>query len=198
MLDKERLNKQLNFIFEIDKVKNIIRKTKLFDGSKYENDAEHSWTICIMASLLREYSDFEINIERVLIMLLLHDIVEIDAGDTFLYAPSRDSAFIKEELAAKRIFGILPKDQGDLYFDLWLEFEKRETNDSKFAGVFDRFEPILQNYKTGGLSWKEHGVTKTMVLNKNAYILDGSKELWDFFLILIDECVDKGYLIDSN
>lgn len=193
-MEISRLNKQLDFIIEIDKVKNILRKTKLFDKSRFENDAEHSWTICIMASLLREYSNFEINIERVMLMLLIHDIVEIDAGDTFLYAKEREFANKKEEAAATRIFSILPDDQFKYYYELWIEFEERKSNDSKFAAVFDRFEPILQNYKTQGQSWIEHGITKEMVLNKNSYIKDGSIEIWNLFINIIDECVDKGYL----
>jgi putative hydrolases of HD superfamily len=171
-----------------------LRKTKVFDGSKFENDAEHSWTICLMASLLREYSNFEINIERVMLMLQIHDVVEIDAGDIFLYASDREVAHIAEDKAANRIFSILPEDQYLEYYNLWNEFEERKSNDSKFASVFDRFEPILQNYKNKGLSWKEHNVTKDMVLKMNAHIKDGSEEIWNVYLSLIDECVKKGYL----
>lgn len=168
--------------------------TKLFDGSRYENDAEHSWTIALMASILREHSNFNINIERVQMMLLIHDVVEIDAGDTFLYDAGRDDAHINEEKAAKRIFSILPDDQAEYLLNLWFEFEKRETNDAKFAGVFDRFEPVLQNYKTGGETWKKHNITKAMVMEKNHYIQDGSEVIWNLFLEMLDECVKKGYL----
>lgn len=193
-MQNSRLEKQIDFIIEVDKIKNIIRKTKIFDSSKYENDAEHSWTICLMASIFREYANFEINIERVMLMLLIHDIVEIDAGDTFLYSENRNSVIEKEERAAKRICSILPTDQADFYYNLWLEFEYRETNDAKFAAVFDRFEPILQNYKTEGSSWKKHNVTKDMVLKKNSHIREGSEEIWKVFLQIVDICVDKGYL----
>lgn len=191
---QSRLQKQLDFIVEVDKIKQIQRMTKLFDGSRYENDAEHSWTIALMASILREHSNFEINMERVQMMLLIHDVVEIDAGDTFLYDESRDTAHIDEEKAAKRIFSILPDDQAEYLLNLWIEFEKRETNDAKFAGVFDRFEPVLQNYKTKGGSWQEHGITKAMVMKKNHYIQDGSEVIWKLFLDILDECVEKGYL----
>lgn len=193
-MKNKRLQQQLDFIVEIDKVKNIIRKTKIFDGSKYENDAEHSWTITIMAYLFKEYSNFDVNIEKVTLMLLLHDIVEIDAGDTFLYSNERNNAHKNELKAAERIFSILPKDQYTFFLNLWIEFEERKTNDAKFASVFDRFEPILQNYKTKGECWKENGITKSMVLKKNAHIDEGSKEIWNVFLNIVETCVEKGYL----
>ena len=132
----KRLEKQLNFIIEIDKVKNIVRKSKLFNGSRFENDAEHSWTICIMALLLKEYSNFSINIERVISMLLIHDIVEIDTGDTFLYSTERIGIHDDEKKAAERIFGFLEDDQRKHFIELWNEFEKQETNEAKFAAVF--------------------------------------------------------------
>jgi putative hydrolase of HD superfamily len=144
----ERLEKQLHFIIEIDKVKDILRKSKLFNGSRFENDAEHSWTVCIMALLLKEYSNFSVNIEKVITMLLIHDIVEIDAGDTFLYSTERKDIFNKEEDAAKRIFGLLENDQSEYFIKLWKEFEAKESNEAKFAAIFDRLEPLLQNYLT--------------------------------------------------
>jgi putative hydrolase of HD superfamily len=131
-MEPDRFEKQLKFIFEIDKVKNIIRKSKVFDGSRFENDAEHSWTICLMAYLFREYSNVEVNIEKILIMLLIHDLVEIDAGDTFLYSKERETAIDKEEPAAKRIFGLLPQDQAEYFINTWKEFEEKKTPE---AGV---------------------------------------------------------------
>jgi putative hydrolases of HD superfamily len=196
-MNEARLKNQLDFIVEVDKVKNIMRRTKLFDNSRFENDAEHSWTVCLMAVLLKEYSNVEINIEKVLIMLLIHDIVEIEAGDTFLYSKERDSAYKNEETAARNVFGMLPSDQSEYLYNIWKEFEERKTNESKFASVFDRFEPILQNYKTEGFTWKKHGITKSIVLEKNKHIAEGSAEIWKFFLVLIDECVNKGYLEDK-
>ncbi len=196
-MDISRFKKQLDFIIEIDKVKNILRKSKLFDGSRYENDAEHSWTICLMSLLLKEYSNYDINIEKVITMLLIHDIVEIDAGDTFLYSQERTNAIKKEDIAAKRIFGLLPNDQAQIFYDIWEEFEAKKTNESKFASVFDRLEPVLQNYKTEGYTWKKFGITKSKVLEMNKHIEEGSKEIWNFFLSLIDECVAKGFLIDN-
>ncbi|HOS30804.1 MAG TPA: HD domain-containing protein [Treponemataceae bacterium] len=189
-----RLQTQLNFIIEIDKVKNIYRKSLLFDKSRFANDAEHSWTIAIMAILLREYANFSIDIEKVVLMLLIHDIVEIDAGDTFLYAADRKDAHIKEEKAADRIFGILEQDQKERYISLWKEFEDKKTNEAKFAVVFDRLEPLLQNYITEGFTWKKNGVTYDMVYEVNKHIAEGSKEIWDFILAMLDSAVEKGYL----
>lgn len=195
-MDEARFKSQLDFIFEADKVKGILRKSKLFDGSRFENDAEHSWTICLMAILFKEYANFEIDLERVIAMLLVHDLVEIDAGDTFLYSKERAAAHDKEELAARRIFGLLPADQADRFMEAWEEFEERKTNEAKFASVFDRLEPVLQNYETEGYTWKKNGITKSQILEKNRHIQEGSKEIWDFFLSLIDDCVRKGYLED--
>ncbi len=193
-----KLERQLGFIIEIDKVKNILRKTKLFDSSRFENDAEHSWTISIMALLLREYANFDVDIGKVITMLLLHDVVEIDAGDTFLYSQERKNAAVKEEKAAKRIFGLLDGDQRERFFSLWKEFEDRTTNEAKFASVFDRLEPLIQNYLTEGYTWKANGITYEMVMEKNGHIKEGSEEIWKFVVALLDSAVEKGYLSKSK
>jgi putative hydrolase of HD superfamily len=193
-----RLEKQLDFIVEIDKIKSIFRKTKLFDGNRFENDAEHSWTICIMALLLKEYSNFSINIEKVIIMLLIHDIVEIDAGDTFLYSSERENAQINEKKAAERIFGLLEKEQKEYFINLWNEFEEKETNEAKFASVFDRIEPLIQNYLTEGDTWKKNKITYEMVIKKNKHIENGSREIWEFVLKLLEKAVEKGYIEKQN
>jgi putative hydrolase of HD superfamily len=182
-----RLRAQVAFIIEADKIKQIIRKTKLFDGSRYENDAEHSWTIALMAAVLAEHARAPVDLGRVVSMLLIHDLVEIDAGDTFLYAAERDGAHAKEVLAAERVFGLLPPDQATRFKALWEEFEARETADARFAGALDRLEPIMQNWQTGGTSWVEHGIKKEQVLAKNAYIEGGSATLWEFVQGIIDE-----------
>lgn len=192
-MDRARLLGQLDFLYETDKIKGIIRKTKLFDGSRFENDAEHSWSICLMAVLLREYANFEVDIGKVTRMLLIHDIVEIDAGDVYLYAAERKDAAEREKKAAERIFGMLQPDQAREFRDLWEEFEEKATNEAKFAAVFDRLEPVLQNYRNRGAAWKEHGITKAMVIGKNRHIEEGSKELWRFVRDLLDECEEKGY-----
>ncbi|MDR0300707.1 MAG: HD domain-containing protein [Treponema sp.] len=195
----EKLENQLQFIVEIDKVKNILRKSKLFDGNRFENDAEHSWTICIMALLLKEYSKVPINMEKVISMLLIHDIVEIDAGDTFLYSAERNTAHKDEKKAAERIFGLLEKDQKEYFLNIWEEFEERKTNEAKYASVFDRIEPLLQNYILEGYTWKKHNITYEMVIEKNKHIQEASDVIWEFVLKLLGKAVEKGYLtFDKN
>jgi putative hydrolase of HD superfamily len=190
----KKLENQLNFIIEVDKVKDIIRKSKLFDGSRFENDAEHSWTISIMALLLKEYSNITLNIEKVISMLLIHDIVEIDTGDTFLYSAERDTIHTDEKIAAERIFGLLDKEQKEYFVNLWNEFEERKTNEAKYAAIFDRLEPLLQNYILEGYTWKKYNITYEMVIEKNKHIQEASDEIWKFVLKLLETAVDKGYL----
>jgi putative hydrolase of HD superfamily len=187
-----RLKQQLDFLREIDKLKAIFRKTKLFDGSRFENDAEHSWTLAVMVVLLREYADFEVNLERTLLMVLMHDVVEVDAGDVFIYDAARADAHAKEEVAAARLYGLLPAEQGQWFIDLWHEFENRQTNEAKFAHAFDRLEPCLQNYWNGGGSWREHHITRAQVEAKNSVILEGAPRLWTFLQGLLDECEARG------
>ena len=191
----DKLVNQLNFIIEIDKVKHIFRQSKLFNSERLENDAEHSWTISIMCILLKEYADFEVNIEKVISMLLIHDIVEIDTGDTFLYSSQRDESYNNEKKAADRIFGLLEPDQKKYFLSLWEEFEERKPHEAKFASVFDRLEPIIQNYMSEGYSWKKNNITYDMVINKNMHIKDGSEKIWNFVLQLLEKAVEKGYLI---
>ena len=188
---------QLEFIVEIDKVKNILRQSKLFDGSRRENDAEHSWTICMMALVFQKYSNHPINIERVLIMLLIHDIVEIDAGDTFLYHRNQNEISKQENQAAHRIFGLLDDELKTYFISIWTEFEERKTAESKFASVFDRLEPIIQNYLNKGDVWKRNNISKQQVIEKNKHIQEGSEEIWKFVLSLLDDCVSKGYLYEE-
>jgi putative hydrolase of HD superfamily len=195
-MDEKRFQKQIDFIVEVDKIKGIMRRSRLFDGSRFENDAEHSWTISLMAILFREYANVPVNIERVLLMLLVHDVVEVDAGDTFLYSPDRASAHDREDRAAKRIFGLLDGDQGGELYAAWQEFEERKTNEAKFAFVFDRFEPLLQNFLNEGYTWKKNGIRKAQVLEMNRPVAEGSAEIWDFLGKLIDESVARGYLAE--
>ncbi len=189
-----RFKKQLEFIIEIDKVKSIFRRTRLFDSSRHENDSEHAWHLSMMAMILSEYSNAEIDLLRVIKMLLIHDIVEIDAGDTFLYDENRDDAFISEEKAAKRIFGLLPDDQAEEFYSLWREFEEKNSNEARFAGALDRLEPVMQNYFNHGYAWNKHMVRSSQVLEKNSCIKDGSQHLWKYACNLIAECVEKGYI----
>lgn len=193
-----RLKNQLSFVVEIDRIKQIFRKTRLFDGSRFENDAEHSWTLCCMAVILKEHANAGINLERVLKMLLVHDAVEIDAGDTFLYDSKRELAHIKEQEAAERIFGLLPADQRNELLALWQEFEDRTSPDARFAAALDRLEPLLQNYHTSGESWKKFDISPDMVMKKNRHIREGSEELWQLALSLIKESQKNGYFPAST
>ncbi len=195
-MDHERLQKQIEFVVEIDKIKHILRKTLLMDGTRHENDAEHSWHLGVMAILLSEYSNKkDLDVLRVLKMVLVHDIVEIDAGDTFCYDEKRYlDKREREEKAADRIFGILPDDQAREIRDLWEEFEECETPEARFANALDRFQPLLHNYITRGRSWKEHGITRDRVINRNKPIQEGSRQLWAYVEKLVEDSVDKGYL----
>lgn len=195
-MNHERLQKQIEFIVEIDKIKHILRKTLLMDGTRHENDAEHSWHLGVMAILLSEYSNKkDLDVLRVLKMVLVHDIVEIDAGDTFCYDEKRYlDKREREEKAADRIFGILPDDQAREIRDLWEEFEECETPEARFANALDRFQPLLHNYITRGRSWKEHGITRDRVINRNKPIQEGSRQLWAYVEKLVEDSVDKGYL----
>lgn len=190
----KNFKQQIDFLIEIDKVKSIYRKSKTYTGEKYENDAEHSWHICMMALVLKEYANEEIDILKVLKMLLIHDIVEIDAGDTFLYAENRDDVFEKEKASAQRIFGILHQAQQDEFMSLWLEFEAKKTPEAKFAGSVDRLQPMLSNYLNQGTTWKENDVTADMVYCKNQVIEYGSDRLWEYAKELIEQAKDKEYI----
>jgi putative hydrolase of HD superfamily len=192
---KSRLKKQIEFIIEIDKIKKILRKTRLFDSSKNENVAEHSWHISLMAIILQEYSNQPIDILKVVKMLLIHDIVEIDVGDIFLYHPNRHkNKYELEKRAAERIFGILPENQRVEFINLWNEFELKKSAEAKYAHVLDRLEPLLQNYLTKGISWQEFNIKYEQVIKANQHIEYGSKKLWDYAKTLIHDSVEKDYL----
>ena len=186
---------QIAFIKEIDKVKYIQRKTKLFNSDRNENDAEHSWHLALMAIVLAEHSDQPIDILKVVKMVLIHDIVEIDAGDVFIYDTQKNHDNTDEErLAANRIFGLLPKKQADEMIAIWEEFEAGETNEAKFAKSMDRLEPLLQNTSNDGGTWKEFGVNYKKVYEKKSVIKEGSTTLWNYAEGLINESVVKGIL----
>ncbi len=197
--DHNRLRKQIQFILEIDKLKKIVRQTPLTDRSRKENDAEHSWHIALMAVLLIEHAEKEtMDILRVVTMLLVHDLVEIDAGDTFCYDEAGNADKLERETkAADRIFNLLPEDQAAYFRSLWDEFEAKDTAESKYAAAMDRLQPLLHNYNTEGGTWKEHQVPKDQVINRNHPIADGSTFLWEYAAGLIDDAVVKGYLEDS-
>ena len=193
----DRLQQQIAFLVEIDKLKTIIRQSFLTDGSRRENDAEHSWHLAIMALILSEHSNCpNLDILKVVKMLIIHDLVEIDAGDTFAYdEKGYEDKELREREAAKRIFGMLPTDQGNEYYDLWLEFEKRESTESKFANVIDRLQPILQNYYSKGKSWRTHSIHKEQVLKRVEFFKECSEPLWDFVERLINDAAEKNFLL---
>lgn len=191
--DMTRLEQQIAFIVEIDKVKQIFRQTYLADGKRKENDAEHSWHIALMALLLKEYAEEEVDVLRVMTMVLLHDLVEIDAGDTYAY--DAEGALTKRDReikAAERIFGILPEDQGTYFRELWDEFEEYKTADAKYAHLLDNFQPLLLNHASGGISWMEHEVRKAQIYKRNEHIEETSKAIWEFMKQMIDENILKG------
>ena len=191
----EILKKQLDFMLELDKMKNIYRQTYVLHEDRKENDAEHSWHLAILAFMLEEYAAEPIDTLKVIKMVLLHDVVEIDAGDTYLYdEEGYKSKAEREEKAAQRIFGLLPDDQRDEYYALWREFEDDITYESRFASILDRMQPLLLNYTKGGIAWKEHGVHKEQVLSRNRPYFDASHELAEVIESVIEDAAAKGWL----
>lgn len=195
-MKKDRLKRQISFIIEIDRLKNIIRRTYLMDGSRRENDAEHSWHISLMAALLSEYAEKErINILRVVKMLLVHDLVEIHAGDTYAYdEEAHKDKSEREAAAADMVFSILPEDQAKEYRGMWEEFEECRSPDSRFAAAMDVLQPLLHNYETKGASWKPHGITRAQVMERIKTIRNGSVALWEFAVGFVEDAVRNGYL----
>lgn len=194
----KRLEQQIAFILEIDKVKQIMRQTPLTDGNRKENDAEHSWHIALMALLLKEYAEDEVDVAKVMTMVLVHDLVEIDAGDTYAYdEAAAESKKEREQKAADRIFGILPADQGNYLRSLWDEFEAYETADAKYAHLLDNFQPMLLNDASGGISWKEHDVKKTQIYKRNIYIEETSKTIWEYMKQMVDKNIQKGNIVED-
>ncbi|RZT96329.1 putative hydrolase of HD superfamily [Ancylomarina subtilis] len=195
MMKIDNLLKQVEFIKEIDKIKYIQRKTKLFNSDRHENDAEHSWHLAMMTIVLSEHANEQIDVLKVLKMVLIHDIVEIDAGDTFIYDSVKNHSNTDEELkAAKRIFGMLPTEQAQEFIAIWEEFEEGKTVEAKFAKAMDRFEPLLQNTSNNGGTWSEFNVKYESVYNKKKLIKEGSKSIWGFAEELINESVENGIL----
>lgn len=212
--DKERMKRQLEFLLELDKMKNLYRQTYILrddlpEGSKEfeenfrerkplprrENDAEHSFSLAIAAAVLAEYSNEPVDVVKVMKMVLVHDAVEVDAGDTYCYDKEGYKTKRERELkAAERIFGILPADQQEEYRGLWDEFEENTTPEARFANAMDRIQPMLLNYTRDGISWKEHDVHFDMVAERSMKIKDGSEELWEYFYSLLEDANKKGVL----
>ena len=187
--------KQVDFIKEIDKLKYIQRKTRLFNSDRHENDAEHSWHLAMMTIVLAEHTDVPVDVLKVLKMVLIHDIVEIDAGDTFIYDTQKNHTNTDEELAAaKRLFGLLPQEQADEFIAIWEEFEEGSTHEAKFARAMDRLEPLLQNTSNAGGTWAEFDVRYQQVYDKKKAIKQGSATIWNYAESLIDQSVASGIL----
>ncbi|EOV6295848.1 HD domain-containing protein [Vibrio parahaemolyticus] len=192
----DRLEKQLALLIELDKLKSVLRRTRVKSAEgRLENSGEHSWHVALMAVLMEEHANAPVDICRVMKMLLIHDVVEIDAGDTFVYdtAATKEQAE-KEIKAAERLFGMLPTDQGQELLALWLEFEAAQSDDAKYAKALDRLIPMLLNYHTNGQSWKENSVTREQALTINKRIEFVSVTLWNKVKELIEEATEKGWL----
>ena len=189
----ERLKKQMEFIIEVDKLKDIIRQTNLTNGERKENDAEHSWHLALMAVFLSEYAKEPVDVLQVIKMVLIHDLVEIDAGDTYLYDEAGNGTkAAREQKAAERIFNILPGDQAEELFQLWQEFEDRKTPESKFANTLDRIQPVLLNDATEGRAWREHDVCIDQIMSKNEYTSQGSDVLWTYIQDVFEKNIENG------
>ncbi len=195
---KNDFEKQISFILELDKIKHITRQTYLCDGSRKENDAEHSWHLALMCFVLADYANEPIDVLKTMKMVLLHDVIEIDAGDTYAYDIEGNKTKRERELkAADRIFGLLPEGQAQEYRGLWDEFEAMETPESKFANMLDKVQPLLLNHASGGRSWEEHGVKLSQVLKRDERVHEGSEEIWAYAKSLLEENVKAGHLKDE-
>ncbi len=195
----ERLQAQVDFALELDRLKSVQRRTTLADASRLENSAEHSWHIALMAVVLAEHGPPKLDVERTVRMLLVHDVVEIDAGDTFCYDETATVGKAeREELAARRLFGLLPDDLGQECLALWHEFESRETPEARFANSVDRFAPLLLNIATEGGSWRRHGVERDQVQRRLAPIGDGAPALWEYTQRLLDQAEERGWFAGGS
>ncbi|UHG94907.1 HD domain-containing protein [Spirosoma oryzicola] len=194
-MESTDLFRQIAFIKEVDKLKYILRRTKLFNSDRNENDAEHSWHLALMALVLAEHANVAVDLLKVIKMLLIHDLVEIDAGDTFIYDTQKSHDNTEEERkAAHRIFGLLPNHQAQELMAVWEEFEEGQTDEAKFARAMDRLEPLLQNTSNNGGTWTEFDVDYEKVYAKKQVIQRGSKVIWQYAEQLINDSVDKGIL----
>jgi putative hydrolase of HD superfamily len=195
MQPAERLARQMAFLIECDRLKDIVRQTFNVHSGRPENDAEHSWALCLFVMTLAEHSNTPVDVLRVMKMLLIHDIVEIDAGDTFAYDTARQvDQHEREAAAATRIFGLLPDDQAVEFRALWDEFEERQTPDARFAHAVDRCQAMLLNCLARGVTWSRHGVTLDQIRARNAPIGDGASALWTHMSRLLDEAVQAGHI----
>ena len=189
----DRLKQQMEFILEVDKIKNIGRQTYISSGARKENDAEHSWHLALMCALLSEHAKAKIDVLKTMTMVLIHDIVEIDAGDTYAYDQNGNKTKREREVkAAERIFNLLPEDQAANIRGLWDEFEEGKTPEAKFALTLDKVQPAMLNDASGGKSWREHGVSIGQTMKRNETTPEGSAEIWQYTKELIEKNVEKG------
>ena len=196
-MDQDRFLRQLQFITEIDQLKLVLRQTLLIDQSRRENSAEHSWHLAIMAILLTEYAPEPIDVSTVIKMVLLHDIVEIDAGDVFCYdVQGNVGKADREQQAADRIFGLLPPEQAQHFRQVWDEFEAQQSSEARFAAALDRIQPFLHNLKTDGGTWRMHRIQKSQVLQRMAPVKEGTPELWPWVEEAIAQAIANGLLIE--
>jgi putative hydrolase of HD superfamily len=195
---KDRFKQQIEFMLEIDKLKTILRKTILLDRSRRENSAEHSWHIALSVLIFSEYAeDPDVDLFRVMIILLVHDLVEIDAGDTYCHDDQgRKDQARREKKAADRIFNLLPSDQAATLRKLWEEFEERKTPESRYANALDRLQPFLHNYYTDGQIWQENNINNAQVKARMQPVDDGAPILWKYVSSLIDDGVKRGFLAE--
>ena len=184
----------LDFIVEVEKLKAVLRKTRPVGLDRYENSAEHSWHVCLAALMLREFANEDIDIDRVIRMLLIHDLGEIDAGDQIVYADYTESRYQEERAGVTRVLAILPGDMAKEYLALWEEFEAGDTAESRYARAIDRVPPLLHNLRGGGHSWKENDISRTRVLELNSRIALGSESLWQVLSEQLDKAAEDGLL----
>lgn len=193
----DRLEQQMKFILEVDKLKQITRQSYITGGGRKETDTDHSWHLAMMCALLSEYANEKIDVQKTMVMVLIHDIVEIDAGDTYAYDPAGNETKRQREVqAAERIFSLLPEDQARYLRELWEEFEAQDTPESRFANTLDKVQPVLLNDATGGISWREHGVKESQILARNEKTHEGSEELWAYARDLIRKNVGTNIKAD--
>ena len=193
--EKQRFHDQIEFLVEMDKMKNIYRQTRVLHEDRSENDAEHAWHLAILALVLSEYANEPVDLKTVLATVLIHDIVEIDAGDTYAYdTAGYETKAAREQKAADRLFGMLPEDQGTYLRRLWDEFEAQSTPEARFANTLDRLQPLLLNYRKHGETWREHGIRREQVEARNRVTADGSRVLGDYAMELIRRAAEEGLL----
>ena len=191
----DRLEQQINFLVEADKLKSVQRRTRLIDDSRHENSAEHTWHLLLAAVILREYTDGTLDLLRALELIVMHDLVEIDAGDTFAYdSAGQVTKAEREQAAAERVFGLLPEDQRSYFHELWHEFESGATPESRFASALDRFQPLLLNAHSEGGSWRELMLTREAVLKRMEPIESGAPGLWPTVIRVVDAFCAAGVL----